>query len=164
MDRSPDSQLLPGKSRPQVSIRPMRQSDVSAVILLDAAVFGGQSRAAYFERRLTMIDRPDTGNQLIFLVADSGNGIIGFVMGTLTSGEFGLMQVTAIIDSIAVHPDFRRQHIGRRLIEEFLKQSARLGAKSAYTLVQWENWELLKVFHALGFSMPSTISLERPIG
>jgi ribosomal protein S18 acetylase RimI-like enzyme len=142
----------------------MRQSDTSAVIRLDAAAFGGKSRAAYFGRRLAVLERPDTGNQVIFLVAESGDGIVGLVMGTLTSGEFGLVQVTAIIDSIAVHPDYRRQHIGRQLIESFLSQSARLGAKSAYTLVQWENWELLKVFHALGFSMPSTISLERQIG
>jgi hypothetical protein len=50
------------------------------------------------------------------------------------------------------------------LIETFLGRSAALGAKAAYTLVQWENWELLKVFHALGFSLPSTIALERQIG
>jgi ribosomal protein S18 acetylase RimI-like enzyme len=164
MDHNPATHSMSSRSRPEVSIRPMRHLDVARVTLLDAAVFGGISRAAYFQRRLAMTDRSDTGNQLIFLVADSDEGIIGFVMGTLTSGEFGLVQVTAIIDSIAVHPDYRRQHIGRRLIEAFLSDSAKLGAKSAYTLVQWENWELLKVFHALGFSMPSTIPLERQIG
>jgi len=141
----------------------MRHSDLAAVIELDATVFG-KPRAAYFERRLAALEHPDTGNHLILLVVDSHDDIIGFVMGTLTSGEFGLAQVTAIIDSIAVQPQYQRQHIGRQLIESFLSQSASLGAKAAYTLVQWENWELLKVFHALGFSLASTIPLERQIG
>jgi ribosomal protein S18 acetylase RimI-like enzyme len=143
----------------------MHPADLPAVIRLDASVFG-QARTAYFERRLAALEREDTGdNHLIFLVAvTSDDETIGFIMGTLTSGEFGLPHITAIIDSIAVHPSYRRRHIGRLLIETFLNRSASLGARTAYTLVQWENWELLKVFHALGFSLPSTIPLERQIG
>jgi ribosomal protein S18 acetylase RimI-like enzyme len=141
----------------------MQSSDTSAVIELDGRVLG-KPRAEYFERRLAALEHTDTGHHLIFLVADSRDEILGFVMGTLTSGEFGLAQVTAIIDSIVVHPHYRRQHIGQQLIESFLSQSTRLGAKAAYTLVQWENWELLKVFHALGFALASTIPLERRIG
>jgi hypothetical protein len=30
-------------------------------------------------------------------------------------------------------------------------------------LVNWDNWTLLKVFHALGFTLASTIPLERRI-
>jgi ribosomal protein S18 acetylase RimI-like enzyme len=148
-----------------ISIRPMRTADRLAVIKLDAAVFG-QARTAYFERRLAALEHEsNSDHQLIFLAAVSNDDeIIGFIMGTLTSGEFGLPHITGVIDSIAVHPRYRRQHIGRLLIETFLNRSAALGARAAYTLVQWDNWELLKVFHALGFSLPSTIPLERRIG
>ena len=164
MDQNTSS--LPASSRTNVLIRPARHSDISAVALLDASISaGGQPRAGYFEERLALIGRSDTDQQLIFLVADSHDRIVGFVMGTLTGGQFDPAQITAVIDSIAVDPEYRhQQHIGRRLIEAFLSRSAALGAKVAYTLVQWENWELLKVFHALGFSMPSTIPLERKIG
>jgi ribosomal protein S18 acetylase RimI-like enzyme len=161
MDHDPDS--LPTSSQTNVLVRPVRHPDISAVTLLDASISAGQPRPAYFEERLAIIERSDTGQQLIFLVADSRDRIVGFVLGTLTVGQFGLPQITAVIDFIAVHPEYRRQHIGRRLIEAFLSQSAALGAKTAYTLVQWENWELLRVFHMLGFSMPSTIPLERKI-
>jgi ribosomal protein S18 acetylase RimI-like enzyme len=154
---------IPGFNRLEVSIRPMRPSDTSAVIELDARVLG-KPRAAYFERRLAALEHADTGRHLIFLVADYRDEMLGFVMGTLASGEFGLTQVTAIIDSIGVHPRYQRQHIGQQLIEAFLSQSTSLGAKAAYTLVQWENWELLKVFHALGFTLASTTPLERQIG
>ncbi|MGO8949251.1 MAG: GNAT family N-acetyltransferase [Ktedonobacterales bacterium] len=162
MEHDPES--APVLKRLTVSIRPMRHSDLLLVIELDASVGGGKPRAAYFERRLAAIEHSDTGNQVIFLVASSGSEVVGFIMGTITSGEFGLSQVTAIVDSIAVHPQYRHQNIGRQLIESFLSQSALFGATAAYTLVQWENWELLKVFHALGFALPSTILLERQIG
>jgi ribosomal protein S18 acetylase RimI-like enzyme len=160
-----DHDLRLADSPSGVSVRPMRPADLSAVIRLDASVFG-HARTAYFERRLASLEREDTGDhQLIFLTAvTQDDEIIGFIMGTLTSGEFGLVHITAIIDSIAVRPNYRRRHIGQMLIETFLGRSASLGAKAAYTLVQWDNWELLKVFHALGFSLPSTIALERQIG
>jgi ribosomal protein S18 acetylase RimI-like enzyme len=153
---------IPGFKPQEVSIRPMRCSDAAGVIALDARVLG-QPRPAYFERRLAAVEHTDAGNHLIFLVADHRDEIIGFVIGTLASGEFGLAQVTAIIDSIAVHPRYLRQHLGQQLVETFLSQSASLGATAAYTLVPLENWELLKMFHALGFELASTIPLERQI-
>lgn len=155
--------VIPGFNRREVSVRPMRPSDVSVVIELDARILG-QARTTYFQRRLAALEHADIGHHLIFLVADYHDEIIGFIMGTLAFGEFGLAQVTAIIDSLTVHPHYQRQHIGQQLIETFLSRSASLGARAAYTLVQWENWELLKVFHALGFSLASTIPLERQIG
>jgi ribosomal protein S18 acetylase RimI-like enzyme len=146
----------------EVSIRPMRHADLAVIVELDAHAFGS-ARPAYFERRLTVLDAVDADTQTIFLVAVYRDQVIGFVMGTLSYGEFGLTQVTAILDSIAVHPHYQRQGIGQQLTEAFIKQSARQGASSVYTLVNWDNWTLLKVFHALGFVLASTIPLERRI-
>jgi ribosomal protein S18 acetylase RimI-like enzyme len=146
----------------EVSVRAMRHSDLATVIELDVHVFGS-ARPAYFERRLAVLEDGDARTQAIFLVADYRDEVIGFVMGILAYGEFGLAQVTAIVDTIAVHPLYQRQGIGQRLIEAFTMQSASLGAATVYTLVNWDNWILLKVFHALGFSLASTIPLERRI-
>ena len=146
----------------EVSIRPMRQADLSIVVELDAHVFGSM-RSAYFERRLVVLDGTDTEARTIFLVAVYQDQVIGFVMGTLAYGEFGLTQVTAILDSIAVHPGYQHQGIGQKLTEAFMKQSVRQGASAVYTFVNWDNWTLLKVFHALGFKLASTIPLERRI-
>jgi len=146
----------------EVSIRPMRQTDLSIVVELDAHVFGS-TRPVYFERRLVVLDSVDAPSRAIFLVAVYQDQVIGFVMGTLAYGEFGLTQITAILDSIAVHPDYQHQGIGQKLTEAFMKQSARKGALAVYTLVNWDNWTLLKVFHALGFELASTIPLERRI-
>jgi predicted N-acetyltransferase YhbS len=149
-------------SRYDVSIRAMERADLAVVVELDALVFGNV-RSAYFERRLAALDENDADARMIFLVADYQDTVIGFVMGTLAYGEFGLTQVTVILDSIAVHPRYQQQGIGRQLIEAFIKRSTMQGAAAVYTLVNWDNWMLLKTFHALGFVLASTIPLERRI-
>ncbi|HEV2581273.1 MAG TPA: GNAT family N-acetyltransferase [Ktedonobacteraceae bacterium] len=149
-------------NRYDVSIRAMEHADLAVVVELDALVFGVM-RSAYFERRLAALNEHDADARMAFLVADYQGAVIGFVMGTLAYGEFGLTQVTAILDSIAVHPGYQQQGIGRQLIESFIKQGTLQGAAAVYTLVNWDNWTLLKVFHALGFVLASTIPLERRI-
>jgi predicted N-acetyltransferase YhbS len=149
-------------SRYDVSIRAMARADLAVVVELDALVFG-DVRSAYFERRLAALNGTDAEARMIFLVADYQGTVIGFVMGTLAYGEFGLTQVTAILDSIAVHPGYQQHGIGRQLIESFIKQGTLQGAAAVYTLVNWDNWTLLKAFHSLGFVLASTIPLERRI-
>ena len=75
-----------------------------------------------------MLDTAGAETRAIFQVAVYRDQLIGFVMGTLAYGEFGLTQVTAILDSIAVHPHYQHQGIGQQLTEAFMKQSARQGA------------------------------------
>jgi ribosomal protein S18 acetylase RimI-like enzyme len=149
-------------SRQGVSIRAMERTDLAVVVELDALVFG-DVRSAYFERRLATLTGTDAEARTIFLVADYQGTAIGFVMGTLAYGEFGFTQVTAILDSIAVHPRYQQQGIGRQLIEAFLKRSTLQEAGTVYTLVNWDNWTLLKTFHSLGFVLASPIALERLI-
>lgn len=140
----------------------MEQADLAVVVALDALVFGSM-REEYFERRLAGLKDGNTDTRAIFLVADYRDTVIGFVMGTLAYGEFGLTQVTAILDTIAVHPRYQRLGVGRQLVEAFIEQSTKQGGASVYTLVHWDNWALLNVFHSLGFALASTIPLERRI-
>jgi len=144
----------------EISIRAMEHTDLAVIVELDALVFGSE-RPSYFERRLTVLDTAGADARATFLVAEYHGTVVGFVMGTLTYGEFGLTQVTAILDSIAVHPQHQRQGIGQQLIEAFIQRSTLQGAAAVYTLVNWDNWLLLKVFHAHGFMLASTIPLER---
>jgi ribosomal protein S18 acetylase RimI-like enzyme len=146
-------------------VRDMRRDDLNAVADLDARAYG-EPRRAYFERRLAALDRGDLASQNIFLIAEAGgNGaIVGFVMGTLTSGEFGFTEVTALVDSIAVQPGWRRRGVGRQLASAFVAESARRGARDVYTLVNWSSWDILRFFDAMGFCLAQTAPLRRRIG
>jgi N-acetylglutamate synthase-like GNAT family acetyltransferase len=89
---------------------------------------------------------------------------VGFVMATLTSGEFGFSEITALMDSIAVPPARQRHGTGKRLIEALVAESTSRGARDMYTLVNWNSWELLKFFDSLQFGLAQTILLHRRIG
>jgi predicted N-acetyltransferase YhbS len=147
-----------------VVIRLLRRADLDAVVDLDASVFGAPRRE-YFERRLASLGQTGLEVRTIGLVAEAeGEGaVVGLVMGTLTHGEFGFSQVTALIDSIAVRPEQQKRGIGRQLAAAFLEESVAQGATEAYTLVKWNAWDLLKFFDSLGFALASTVPLRRTI-
>jgi predicted N-acetyltransferase YhbS len=149
--------------RARATMRWMRRDDLDAVAQLDARVFG-ETRRAYFERRLATLDGSNPASQTIGLVAEEHGALVGFVMGTLTSGEFGFSEVTALIDSIAVHPGQQRRGLGEQLVNAFIAESAASGARDVYTLVNWKSWDMLKFFDSLRFGLAQTILLHRHIG
>lgn len=149
--------------RTPVTIRTMRPDDLDAVAQLDARVFG-EPRRAYFERRLAALTEYDPASHTLGLVAEERGAVVGFVMATLTSGEFGFSQMTALMDSIAVHPAQQRHGTGRRLIEALVAESTSRGARDMYTLVNWNSWDMLKFFDSLQFGLAQTILLRRPLG
>jgi ribosomal protein S18 acetylase RimI-like enzyme len=144
----------------RVAVRATHASDLEGVVQLDARVFG-EPRRPYFERRLAPLDGADQANHTIGIVAEEDGALIGFVLGTLTSGEFGFADTTALVDSIAVHPDWRRRGIGRRLADALIAECAARGAREVYTLVNWNSWDMLKFFDAIGFSLAQTVPLRR---
>jgi predicted N-acetyltransferase YhbS len=150
------------ESHRSVVIRRLRRADLDAVVDLDASVFGAP-RQAYFERRLASLGQTGLEVHTLGLAAERDGAIVGLVMGTLTHGEFGLSEVTALMDSIAVRPAHQQQGIGRQLVDAFLDESAAQGATEVYTLVNWKAWDLLKFFDSLGFELASTVPLRRSI-
>ena len=152
----------PSESHRGAVIRLLRRADLDAVVDLDASVFGSLRRA-YFERRLASLGQTGPEVHTIGLVAEADGAVVGHVMGTLTYGEFGFSEVTALMDSIAVGPKHQRRGIGRQLVAAFLEESASQGAAEAYTLVNWNAWDMLKFFDSLGFALASTVPLRRSI-
>lgn len=152
-----------GSRRARTSIREMRPGDLAAVVQLDRQVFG-EPRQNYFERRLATLATSDAVSHAIALVAEEGDSLLGFVMGTLTTGEFGFTEVTALVDFIAVHPARRRRGIGRELVNALVAASAARGAQDVYTLVNWNSWDMLKFFDSAGFGLAQTVPLRKHIG
>jgi predicted N-acetyltransferase YhbS len=144
-------------------IREMRPDDLELVVGLDARVFG-KARPAYFERRLASLRAHDTSGHTLGLVAEADGSIVGFVLGTLTSGEFGFEEVTVLMDSIAVAPNRQRHGIGHQLTRALVTESAALGARDVYTLVNWKAWDMLAFFEAAHFGLAQTVLLHQHIG
>jgi len=86
--------------------------------------------------------------------------VVGFVMGELFIGEYGISQEEATLDTIGVDPDCQHKGVGEQLIKEFVDHLKRVGVGSVTTLVRWDDPNLIRFFSANNFKPSETINLE----
>src|SRR5660397_235490 len=97
----------------------------------------------------------------VSLVAEKEEGsVVGFVMGELFIGEYGISQEEATLDTIGVDPDCQHKGVGEQLIKEFVDHLKRVGVGSVTTLVRWDDPNLIRFFSANNFKPSETINLE----
>lgn len=79
-----------------------------------------------------------------FWVVREGNKIAGFV-------EFWIMYDESHIIDIAVHPEFRRRGIGKKLMEFLIEKSSAAGAKKIFLEVRPSNTPAIALYKKMGF-------------
>ena len=145
-----------------IRIRLMQADDFDAVVGIDAKVLGASRPEYYelkFEKLFTSKDYLPTS-----LVAEEKDGtVVGFVMGELYMGEYGIFQEEARLDTIGVDPDYRHKGVGERLMNEFMDHLRNIGVQKVNTLVDWNDSKLIHFFSANRFSPSKTINLERKL-
>jgi ribosomal protein S18 acetylase RimI-like enzyme len=146
-----------------IKIRLMTDDDFDAVVRIDEKVLKA-SRLKYYEMKF---DKLFKSKEFLptSLVAELEDGtVVGFVMGELYMGEYGISQEGATLDTIGVDPQYRRKGIGEQLIDEFMDHLRDLGVKKINTLVDINDSKLIHFFSANKFSpAKSIIYLERSL-
>jgi predicted N-acetyltransferase YhbS len=145
-----------------IKIRLMQAGDRDAVVGIDGKILK-TPRAEYFEMKFEMLfesrDCIPTS-----LVAENEEGkVVGFVMGTLFMGEFGIYEEQATLDTLGVDPDYQRKRIGEQLVNEFIDHLKSLGVRKLNTLVDSADVSLTRFFAANRFVPSRTVNLERPL-
>ena len=139
----------------------MTADDFESVAGIDEKILK-TSRLRYYEMKF---DKLFKSKEFVptSLVAELADGtVVGFVMGELYIGEYGISQVGATLDTIGVDPDYRRKGIGRQLIDKFIDHLRELGVKKISTLVDRNDSNLIHFFSANQFSTAENIiNLER---
>ncbi len=146
----------------KLDLRPLREEDRPSIIDIDARVTGGSPRNAYYERKVAAV-LDERGSIGISLVAVYDGEVVGFVMGNILTGEFGIPDSTAVLDTIGIDPDFGGQGIGTQLFEEYVGHVKAAGVTSLQTVVDWNNSGLLKFFNKTGFVPSTTLYLEKRV-
>jgi N-acetylglutamate synthase-like GNAT family acetyltransferase len=77
--------------------------------------------------------------------------------------EFGVQDTTGWIDTIGVDPSCQKKGLATALMQEVIKHLRSLGVKTIYTLVSWDDWDLLQFFRTKGFTRGDMINLELKI-
>jgi ribosomal protein S18 acetylase RimI-like enzyme len=148
-------------NRETITIRLMKADDFAAVVKIDEKVLG-TSRPDYyrlkFEELVQSTDRLPTS----LVAEDEGGTVVGFVMGALFIGEYGLSR-EATLDTIGVDPDQQHKGIGEKLIKEFVDHLGGLDVRKISTLVDSNDSKLMHFFKANQFGPSKTINLERSL-
>ncbi len=143
------------KSTQEPIVRIIKEQDLERIIEIDNKVLG-ERRSGYWETKLATI----TKSPLPSLVAEIEGIIVGFIFGEASGWEYGVPENVGWIDTIGVDPDYQKKGIGRLLIKELLNYMKKVGVDTVYTYVNWQNWDLLRFFNAMGFNRGDMINLK----
>jgi ribosomal protein S18 acetylase RimI-like enzyme len=132
----------------KVNIRPLTIGDLDAIVEIDLKVSGEARRDFWGEK----IEVPSSRYPLSGLAAELEGRVIGFIVGEVSGWEFGIPEIVGWISTIGVDPDYQHKGVARKLSQEFIKNLKAIGASVVYTLVNWNDWDLLKFYHAMGFT------------
>ena len=126
--------------RARVVVEPMGMEDVGAVHEIERLSFRTPWPAHAFEQELK-------GNRMArYLVARAGDRIVGFA-GIWTMAD------DAHITTFGVHPDWRRQAIGRQLLLNLVEMAVAIGARRLTLEVRESNAAAQALYRGFGFEV-----------
>jgi ribosomal protein S18 acetylase RimI-like enzyme len=138
-------------------VRELRSEDLEAVIGLDAKNVG-RRREEYFKVKLRQ-NLSETGIR-VSLALEIERIFCGFLLARVYYGEFGTLEPVAVLDTLDVHPDYRRRGVGRALLGQLRKNLGALGVGRLRTEVAWDDQQLLRFFHREGFRPAERLCLD----
>jgi len=140
-----------------VRVRPLNELDIEAVTRIDERITG-RYRPDVWEQRVAYYIRRDPESSQ---VAELGGKVVGFMLGEVRGGEFGLEEPTGWLEFFGVDPDARGRDIGRRLVDALLAHFRSEGAHIARTMVATRDEDIAGFLTAMGFAPAPVSALEK---
>ncbi len=140
-----------------IRVRPLDELDIGSIVRIDERITGKyrpdiwEQRVAYYLRR-----DPDSSQ-----VAEVDGKVVGFMLGDVRAGEFGLEDPSGWIERLGIDPDHRGKDLGKRMFEAILAHFRAEGAVTVRTLVDQGDAGVAGFLKALGFAPSSLQALER---
>ena len=140
----------------QVRVRPLDELDIGGIVRIDERITGVY-RPDVWEQRVGYYMRRDPGASQ---VAEIDGKVVGFMLGDLRAGEFGLEEPSGWIERFGIDPDFRGRDLGRRMFEAICTHFASEGATRVRTLTDRDQAGVSAFLAALGFQPSPLVALE----
>ena len=131
----------------ELVIRTVDELDIEDIAGIDERL-GGRYRPEVWEKRVFYYLRRDPEGSF---VATADGKVVGFMLGEVRSGEFGMEEPTGWVEVLGVDPDHQGRAIGRRLAEAMLAHFRAQGAQKVRTLVDETMPQIERFFRSLGF-------------
>src|SRR5690349_24978148 len=142
---------------PDVKIRPVTEVDIEAICKIDERITGKYRPDVWEDRVIYYIRRDPDSSQ----VADVNGRVVGFMLGEVRGGEFGLEEPTGWVEFFGVDPQAREKGVGRSLIEALLGHFRSKGAHVARTMVAAQDKDIAAFIAAMGFAPAPLTALEK---
>ena len=138
-------------------IRPLTELDIEGITRIDERITK-QYRPEVWEQRVSYYIRRDAESSQ---VAELSGKVVGFMMGEVRGGEFGLEELTGWIEFFGVDPDVRGRDLGRKLIDALLAHFRTQGAHIARTMVAASDHDVAGFLKAMQFTPAPLTALEK---
>lgn len=128
-----------------VILRHAEASDYLSVITVLDGWWGGRHMSDMLPKLFFVHFRPTS------FVAECNGNIVGFIVGFVSQTSSG----EAYIHFVGVHPDFRRDGVGRVLYERFFEVTSKLGCRVVRCVTSPVNKASISFHQRLGFVVES---------
>ncbi len=146
-----------------IKIRLMTVDDFDAVVGIDEKVIKA-FRPEYYELKFEKLFESKEYLPTSLVAEEEDGTVVGFVMGELYMGEYGISKEGATLNTIGVDPYHQHKGIGKQLMNEFMDHLRELDVQKVNTLVDRNDSKLMHFFSANQFSPSQTIiNLERSL-
>ena len=144
-------------------VRDARRADLAAVVDIDARITG-LAKPEYWAGILKRYGGRRSGHtgQRFFLVADSGKGVQGYVVGEVRDWEFGSPPCGWVF-GIGVRPQARLAGIATQLLDSICTRFRDSGVDKVRTLLARDNALVLAFFRSQGMMAAPFIALEKDL-
>lgn len=141
-------------------VRPLDELDLGAIVRIDERI-SGTYRPDFWEQRVMFYLRRDPeGSQ----VCEIDGKVVGFMLGDVRAGEFGLEETSGWIERFGIDPDCRGRDLGRALFDAMVARFRARGATTVRTLVDRDDAAVAGFLGKLGLAPSRLQALELPIG
>lgn len=151
----------PPPAPPGLRIRPVEAADLDQIIAIDAGITGKEKTDYWYE--LFHRYGASRSRQRLFLVAEAGDEIQGYIIGEVRDWEFGTAPCGWVF-GINVRPGARLAGIGTRLLEAICDGFRHAGVDKVRTLIARDNSLVLSFFRSQAMMAAPVIPLEKDLG
>ncbi len=150
----------PPRAGADVRVRPVEAADLDQVIAIDADITGKKKPDYWYE--LFHRYGSSRSRQRLFLVAEAGGDIQGFIIGEVRDWEFGSPPCGWVF-GISVRRGARLAGVATRLLEAICAGFRHAGVDKVRTLIARDNSLVLSFFRSQAMMAAPVIPLEKDL-
>jgi len=144
---------------PKTRVRPLDELDIGSIVKIDERI-SGRHRPDFWEQRVGYYLRRDPDSSQ---VAEVDGKVVGFMLGDVRAGEFGLEEPSGWLERFGIDPEHRGRDLGRLMYDALLAHFRACGVTRVRTLVDESDQGVAGFLKALGFTHSPLQALDMQV-